>query len=200
MGTGGSPCTVHPLTPERWSDLETLFGSRGACGGCWCMFWRLSRAEFKAAKGAGNRRALKRLVASGIPPGLLAYQGDQPVGWCAVAPRAQYPALERSRLLKPLDTEPVWSISCLFVARAHRRKGISVELLRAAANYVRRNGGRIIEGYPQAPKDKRAAIPDVFAWTGLASAFIKAGFRECARPSPTRPIMRLMLSNPNSRK
>lgn len=155
------------------------------------MFWRMSRARFETEKGPGNKRAMKRLVTSGAVPGLLAYLDGAAVGWCAVAPRAEYPALQRSRLLKPLDDEPVWSVSCLFVAKPYRRRGISVELLKAAVEYVRRQGGRIIEGYPTEPRGK--VVPDVFAWTGLASAFRRAGFRERARPSPTRPIMRQTL-------
>jgi GNAT superfamily N-acetyltransferase len=152
------------------------------------MFWRLSRREFDAGKGAVNRQAMKELVESGVSPGILAYDGDQPVGWCAVAPREQYPALNRSRLLKPLDDQAVWSVSCLFVAKSHRRKGVSVELLRAAVRRVREQGGRLVEGYPKEPRED--SVPDVFAWNGLASAFRRAGFKECARPAPTRPIMR----------
>jgi GNAT superfamily N-acetyltransferase len=178
---------IRPLTMSRWKHLEALFGERGACGGCWCMFWRLPRAEFQRQKGKGNRQAFKTLVRKGDPPGLIAYDGRVPVGWCAVAPRASYPALARSRILQPVDGEPVWSVSCLFVARPYRRRGVSVRLLEAAADYARRRGGRIVEGYPVEPP---GAAPDAFVWTGLASAFRQAGFREVARRSPTRPIMR----------
>jgi GNAT superfamily N-acetyltransferase len=179
---------ICPLTPARWKDLEALFGERGACGGCWCMFWRLPRAVFERQKGSGNRQAFRRRVQKGDPPGLIAYDGRTPVGWCAVAPRAQYPALARSRILQPVDGEPVWSVSCLFVARPYRRRGVSKRLLEAAADYVRRRGGRIVEGYPVEPKEKKVA--DAFVWTGLASAFRQAGFHEVARRSQTRPIMR----------
>src|SRR2546427_4723800 len=89
----------QPLTPPRWSDLERLFGERGACGGCWCMWWKLPHADFIKDKGAGNKRALKKIVARGPVPGVLAYAGGQPVGWCALEPRANYPRLERSRVL-----------------------------------------------------------------------------------------------------
>lgn len=179
----------HSLTPDRWGDLEALFGERGACGGCWCMWWRLKRSEFEKQKGDKNKAAFKAVVDSGGAPGILAYADGNPIGWCAIAPRETYSALERSRVLKPLDEKPVWSIVCLFIAKPYRRKGVSVELLKAAADYVRKRGGKIVEGYPIEPR--AGAMPDAFAWTGLASAFRQTGFTECARRSPTRPIMRL---------
>ncbi len=179
---------VHPLTPHRWQDLERLFGPRGACGGCWCMWWRVTRSQFAKQKGAGNRRALKKLVESGEVPGLLAYADGEPIGWCSVAPRETYPVLERSRTLKRVDDAPVWSVACFFVAKPYRRKGVTVELLRAAVEYARKHSARHIEGYPVEPM--KDAMPDVFAWTGLASAFRKAGFVEVLRRSKGRPIMR----------
>lgn len=183
---------IHPLTPDRWEDFEALFGKNGACGGCWCMLWRLPRKEFDAAKGDGNREMMKALVASGAEPGLLAYFGKEAVGWCATAPRADYPALERSRILKPVDEQPCWSVACLFVHRKYRKQGVATELLKAAAKHVRRRGGKILEGYPVEPRGDKP-IPAAFAWTGVPSAFIAAGFKEVARRSETRPIMRMLL-------
>jgi len=188
----------HPLTTARWRDLERLFGERGACGGCWCMWWRLKRSVWEKQRGAGNRRALKKLVDSGTAPGVLAYANGQPVAWCSVAPREDYPVLENSRVLKRVDAEPVWSVVCLFVARPWRRKGITAELLRAAAHYAAQHGATIIEGYPVEPK--KGVMPDAFAYTGLPSAFLKAGFQEVARRSPTRPIMRRFLRRAQPRK
>jgi len=178
----------EPLTPDRWDDFATLFGENGACGGCWCMTWRVRRSEFNKNKGEGNRLAMHGLVESGEVPGIIGYLDDEPVGWCAVAPREQYPALERSRVLKRVDDLPVWSVSCFFVRKDQRNKGLTVQLLRAAVEYVRQLGGRIVEGYPVEPRTGK--MPAVFAWTGIASAFIKAGFEECKRHSETRPIMR----------
>ena len=178
----------HPLTPERWADLEELFGPRGACGGCWCMWWRLSRSQWTKQKGAGNRRTFRKLVQAGNPPGLLAYSQGRPVAWCALGPREIYPVLERSRTLARVDDRPVWSITCLFVARPFRRRGVTAKLLAASVQWARRRGARIVEGYPVEPR--QAALPDAFAWTGTASAFRKAGFGEVARRSATRPIMR----------
>lgn len=179
---------IHPATPDRWNDLKKLFGKQGACGGCWCMWWRLRRSEFEKRNGAGNRRALKKIVDTGEAPGLLAYSDAEPVRWCSLAPREDFSALERSRILKPVDDKPVWSIVCLFVAKTHRRKGVTVRLLKAAAAHARSHGARIVQGYPVEPR--KAVTPDVFAFTGLASAFRKAGFKEVARRSETRPIMR----------
>src|SRR5262249_28019804 len=154
--------------------------------GCWCMTWRRSRAEFVVGKGAGNKAAFKAVVKKETPPGVLAYSDDAPIGWCAVAPRECYVALERSRVLKKVDDLPVWSISCLYVARAFRKKGVSVELLKAAVRFAGENGATVVEGYPVEPKSPQT--PGVFAWTGTASGFLKAGFAEHHRGSPTRPI------------
>ncbi|MBM3836830.1 MAG: GNAT family N-acetyltransferase [Verrucomicrobia bacterium] len=181
--------TFRPLTPERWPDLQALFGERGACGGCWCMTWRLKRADFLRQKGDGNKAAFRKIVKSGQVPGVLAYADGQAIGWCAVAPRKVYTFLERSRVLAPPDERPVWSVTCLFVAKPFRQAGVSSQLLRAAAEHASRHGARIVEGYPVVPRKSR--MPDAFAWTGTLSAFRRAGFKEVARRSPTRPIMRI---------
>lgn len=138
----GKPATLRfaPATPERWPDLAALFGARGACGGCWCMYWRQTRAEYEKRKGAGNRRALRKLVTAGPPPGLLAYADGQPVGWCAIAPREIYPTLARSRVLAPLDAAPVWSATCFFVARPYRRQGLTA---RRSSKAIRWKRGKV---------------------------------------------------------
>ena len=178
----------HPVTPDRWDDFEVLFGERGACGGCWCMWFRLKRSEFERQKGEGNRLAMKAIVESGEVPGILAYADGQPVGWCSVAPREAFGVLQRSWVLKPVDEQPVWSIACFFIAKPYRRKGLMGRLIEAAANYAAARGARIVEAYPVEPK--KAEVPDVFAYTGLVSAFRGARFVEVARRSDTRPIMR----------
>lgn len=155
------------------------------------MWWRLTAKEFDAKKGEANRLAMKAIVDSGRVPGILAYHEGKAVGWCAVAPREEFPRLERSRLLKRVNKEPAWSLVCLFVARSYRRQGVSESLLRAAAQHAKQSGARIVEGYPVEPK--KESIPDLFGYHGLASAFRAAGFKEVARPSPTRRIMRYVL-------
>ena len=156
------------------------------------MYWRLARSDFMRQRGEMNRKAFKNLVDSDKVPGILAYVEGQPIGWCAVALRETFPRLERSRILSRIDDKPVWSVVCFFVAKAFRRKGMSVRLLTAAADYVRKQGGKIVEGYPVEPK-KDWAPPDPFVYTGLVSAFRKAGFVEVSRRSKTRPVMRYVL-------
>jgi len=182
---------VHPVTPARWDDLAKLFGPRGACAGCWCMWPRVTSAEFRAGNGDQRRRAFKRIVARGDRPGLIAYVGGEPAAWCAFGPRAEYRRLATSKTFAPVDDEPVWSVLCFFVARPFRRRGLSVRLLEAAAAHARARGARILEGYPTEPGSGRAA--DAFVWTGLASQFRRAGFSEVVRRSRTRPIMRRTL-------
>jgi GNAT superfamily N-acetyltransferase len=155
------------------------------------MYWRLPRSRYDAGKGAPNKRALRSIVAAGKPSGLIGYRDQEPVGWIAVAPRPDYEGLGRSRILQPVDDQPVWSVTCFFIARKHRGTGVSVALLESAARHARRKGARILEGYPTEPRSGRMA--DVFAFTGTAAAFQRAGFREVARRSATRPIMRLDL-------
>ena len=155
------------------------------------MWWRLKRSEFERQKGEANKQAMKAIVEAGEIPGIIAYIQGRPVAWCSVAPREQYPVLGRSRILKPVDETPVWSVVCFFVDKSHRNRGMILRLLRAAIEYVKQQGGKVVEGYPVDPKKKR--MPPAFVWTGLVSAFKKAGFVECIRRSETRPIMRFYI-------
>jgi GNAT superfamily N-acetyltransferase len=184
--------TFRPATAARWSDVEELFGERGACGGCWCMFWRLPRKHFDAGKGAGNKRAFRKIINAGERPGVIAYVGREPIAWCAIARREDYIALERSRILKPVDEQPVWSISCFFVKKPYRRRGISAKLLRAAVDFAASQGAKIVEGYPVEPSMEK--MPDPFLWHGVPTAFRAAGFKEVLRRSKSRPIMRFVIS------
>jgi GNAT superfamily N-acetyltransferase len=124
-------------------------------------------------------------------PGILAYVNNQTVGWCSVAPRVDFPVLEKSRFLKRKDSKPVWSVVCFYIHKIFRKKGMTVELLRAAKKYVKMEKGRIIKGYPV--ESKLGETADAFACTGLASAFLKAGFLKVERRPESRPIMRLFI-------
>ena len=156
------------------------------------MFFRQSGAEFQRGHGAPNRRAFHRLVKAGAPTGLIAYAGKEPVGWCGLAPRAQFSRLARSPLLEGRDAaeKRVWSVVCFYVPSRHRRVGATKQLLDAAVLHARRRGANAIEGYPIRGKRK---VSDLSAYHGFSSTFRAAGFREVARPTPGRALMRRML-------
>jgi GNAT superfamily N-acetyltransferase len=182
---------IHPLTPERWADLEELFGPRGAYGGCWCMWWRTTRKEFEACQGESNRKALKKLVDAGQVPGLIGYDQGKPAAWCALGPRGDFPSIGRSRVLKPIDDTPVWSLPCLFVGKDFRGQGLAEKMIRGAVDFVRAQGGKVVEAYPTVPR--KGKLPPVSTFMGFPDVFARVGFVECARPSEARMIMRLVI-------
>ena len=190
-----STLDIHPLTPDRWPDLETLFGPNGAYSGCWCMFLRLDSKSFDAGcrgGGAENRRAFRAIVRSGSEPGLLAYRGGVPVGWVAVAPRSEYGRVLRSPVHKPVDdVRDVYSVSCFYVARSERGHGVADALLGEAARFARRQGAQVLEAYPSDTGAARKPADQV--WRGTLAQFRRAGFEVIARRRPARPIVRLAL-------
>lgn len=193
-GTGDAAgLAIRPLTPERWSDLETLFNASGCAQArnCWCMYYRRSGASPAPARGTraqADRAALKTLVDAGRPPGLIAYRGKTPVGWLSVGPRADYAKLARSPVMKPVDDQPVWSVVCFVVPPAHRGQGIARALLDGAIAYAREQGATLIEAYPV---DRPGRSDDDALWFGTKSMYDAAGFEEVARRKPQRPVMRL---------
>ena len=155
------------------------------------MTWRLSRSQFKANEGKGNRAAMRVLVDSGQQPGVLFYQDGRAVAWCAVAPREEYVRLAASKVWAPVDDQRVWSVSCFFVDKKFRGRGFSVEVLKAAVEFAHSRGATIVEGYPQELKEK---LPPAFVWMGVMPTFERAGFHEVARRSAKKPIMRSIVS------
>jgi GNAT superfamily N-acetyltransferase len=184
---------LQPVTKDLWNDLEELFGKHGAYGGCWCMWWRIKRSEFDKQTGEGNRKALRRIVDSGTVPGILAYFNGKPIAWCSIAPREQFPVLDRSPVLKRFDNNPVWSIVCFFISKAFRRKGLSRLLIKGAIEYAKNNGAMIIEAYPVDKESSKNTSLDAF--TGFAKTFYSLGFEEVIRRSDKRPILRYYVNS-----
>lgn len=185
---------THPLTPDRWADFEALMGPKGGAEGCWCMLWRLPAAVYKDSRGAANRQAMRARVRDGIcPPGLIAYRDGTPAGWISIAPRAEFPRMAASRIFAPVDDLPVWSVTCFFIKPGNRGQGVASALLAAACGFAASHGARVVEGYPIDPLGERYA--NAFAWTGPMRVFESAGFREVARRSEKRPIMRKEVSH-----
>ncbi|WP_284735805.1 GNAT family N-acetyltransferase [Dongia deserti] len=177
---------IRPLAPDLWPALEDLFGKSGASNGCWCMYWRIGRAYHERPR-EENRQALRKIVRRGPPPGLLAFDGDLAVGWCQLTPRDALPWLYQTRWFERVDERPVWSISCFYVRRGYRRQQVMSELIAAAVKAAKRAKVPVLEAYPV-----DTAVPNATrnVFTGTASAFARAGFKEVARRASARPIMR----------
>ena len=190
MEIEGQLFEFRPLISEDWDSLEQLFGKRGAMGGCWCMFWKQTQAEFNKMHGEPNRLEFKSLVESGTVPGVLAYQGNETAGWCAVEPRESYSRLGRAKVLAPVDDQPVWSITCFYIGKQYRRKGLMRGLLNAAIDWAISNGAHIIESYPF---DTQQGVRSSAAYMGVIPVYLENGFVEVMRRSPRRPIMRKYL-------
>jgi len=187
-GRTSAAIDVRPVRASDWPALEALFGERGACGGCWCMAWRLAPAQWEAGRGARNRRALKRLVEGETPVGVLALDSGRAVGWCSTGPRADFRGLTSKRSLATDWDERTWSVTCFFVEKAWRRRGLGKHLLEAAVRLAREHGATRVEGYPAPLPKSGEELPAAFAWTGLAQVFRRAGFRSMAKVPGKRPI------------
>ena len=166
--------TTVDVTPNSWKHIEELFGSNGACGGCWCMSWRVAKNEkLEDIKGTEAKKRFKKLITSGKAHGALAFLGDEVIGWCSFDKRIDYLKLDRAPSLKCDDAKDVWSIPCFFIKKGFRGKGVATALLKHSVNSLQQRGVKIIEGYPVRLEKE---LPAAFVWTGTLSLFEKAGF------------------------
>lgn len=175
---------VRPLTLDLWPSLEDLFDTKGPCSRCWCMYGRIG-AAYRKRPAEKNKAAFQEIVRRGPPPGLLAFDGDLPVGWCQLTPRDAVPALDRFGRLARVDDVPVWSLSCLYVRIGYRRRGVTAALIAAAVKAAKRAKAPALEAYPL-----DATVSPSASGSGFASTFARAGFKVVARRNPARPIMR----------
>jgi GNAT superfamily N-acetyltransferase len=184
---------IRPVTAENWDDLARFFQGHGNPNYCWCMTWRVSSREFRGLASSGRQAALRERVLSGQPVGLLAYDGDEPVGWCSVAPRESYARLERSPKRPRLDDRPTWSVVCFFLAPGARGRSLPAEMLRQAVRVAGEHGAQVVEGYPVDPvqgADGESVAPPSFRFMGYRRAFEQAGFSDVTPPGNNRTIMR----------
>jgi predicted GNAT family acetyltransferase len=188
------PLRVVPLTPDLWPAFERLFGKQGACAGCWCIHWRVPRADYIAWRGPKAKAFFKRRVMKGPPPGVLAFDGDEAEGWLQIGPRADTPQWNSTRrATAPLndsdaEDERVWGATCFYIKSSARGQGVMGALVKGGTDYARANGARFVEACPIDGK-----VGNVDAYVGLKSVFERARFKEVARRKPNRPLMRLAL-------
>ena len=175
---------IQELTADLWPVLEDLFGAKGACNGCWCMYWRIG-SDYRKRPSAANKAAFQEVVQHGPPPGLLAFDGDVAVGWCQLTPRDAVPWLDRTWRLQRVDDLPVWSLSCFYVRKGYRKQGVTAALITAALEAAKRDGAPAVEAYPL-----DATVTPSASGTGYLSTFARAGFKIVAQRVPPRPIVR----------
>lgn len=166
---------IRPVAAETWDDFARLFEARGGPHHCWCSIHRFPRVHRMSS--AEKRDSMHRLVKGAVPIGVLAYDGEMPVGWCSIAPRETYAKLERSRTMPRVTAAetPTWTVLCFFVPRPHRGRGITHALLRGAISYARSKGAGVLEGYPF----DSAGISSTHR--GHSSVFQEGGFQRDGR-------------------
>ena len=171
--------TFNEVTSDRWPDLERLFAARGGPKACWCMVLRDT-----VATSEGKRAAMRDRVLAGTPVGILAYRGDDPIGWCSVAPKSTFGRLGKDAGISPPDANGVWSITCFFVPRTERGHGLLAQLLDAAVHVAQRHGARLVEAYPVDPDSPS------YRFGGFVQNFERAGFEEAGLLGTRRHVMR----------
>lgn len=183
--------SFQSLKTSNWKQFEELMGEKGGCGNCWCMYFRLPTKTFQENKPDGNKKMMKQLVNNGMPQGLIAFMNKKPAGWIALAPREDYTKIENSRVFKRIDDKPVWSISCFFIKKEYRHKGLSRQLIKGAVDFAKRKKIKILEAYPAIPYSQK--VPHPFLWVGVLSSFLKNDFTIVKQSSKSRAMVRLEL-------
>ncbi|MET0812014.1 MAG: GNAT family N-acetyltransferase [Microbacterium sp.] len=162
---------------STYADVKTMVGPKSPDSDvCWCLSYRLPPKENQALHRKARGRRMSALMRLG-PPGVLAYDGDEVVGWAAVHPRADT-AFATNRRIPHVDDVDVWSIWCIRVRPGHRGQGISHALLRGAVDFARDSGAPAVEGYPVDNKGEKVDL--TMAYVGTRALFRKAGFRKAA--------------------
>jgi GNAT superfamily N-acetyltransferase len=189
---------VRPADPDRWDDVVTVMGTRGDPSRCWCQFFHRRGQDWETATTASNRERLCGQIADArVPPGVLAYDGDEPVGWCQVAPKADFARLLHSPSSAPPRDEPdppeLWAVTCFVVPPRRRRRGVAAELLAGAVEHADAHDANAVEGYP-VDAVARASVSSAELYHGTLTLFLAAGFHEVRRPSPTRVVVRRSLA------
>lgn len=189
---------LRELKRTDWPAISQLFGTKGACGGCWCMFWRLERGGklWEENKGEPNRRAFKKLLEAGQVRGVLAFDRAVPVAWCSFGRRIEFPRTERMKAYAKNnreDTDQVWSINCFYIANGYRGIGLAERLVEKAVKGIKRRKGKLIEAYPVTLTKAGEKLPPAFSHTGPEIVFERQGFQLIQSLSQSRPLYQLSL-------
>jgi len=164
---------THPVTPDRFEDFADVINPNRRATHCWCLSHRLQAKDIEELGRGSREQAMRALCEREHPPGVVTYLDGTPVGWCNIGPRAEIPRLAQSRLIRPVDDLPVWSIVCVVVRSGHRRKGVTGHLLEGAVAYAASSGAPAVEAYPVDPQGR---MDTTMAFVGTREMFERAGF------------------------
>lgn len=190
---------THPVTADRFEDFADVINPNRRATHCWCLSHRLPAARIEELGQGSRERAARALCAAEPPPGVVTYRDDLPVAWCSISPRSAIPRLASSKLIRPIDDLPVWSIICVVVRSGHRRQGVTTALLEGAVAWAASQGAPAVEAYPVDPTGDRMDL--TMAFVGTRSMFSKAGFEvvgttDAVASRMPRLVMRRHLSAP----
>ena len=165
---------THPVTPDRFEDFADVVNPNRRASHCWCLSHRLPASQVEELGRGSRERAMRSLCEREHPPGVVTYRDGVPVGWCSIGPRSDNPKLAASRLIRPVDDLPVWSIICVVVRGGHRRQGVTTPLLEGAVAWAASEGASAVEAYPVDPAGERMDL--TMAFVGTRAMFEKVGF------------------------
>ena len=165
---------TRQVTPDRFEDFADVINRTRRVNHCWCLSHRLQAAEIEQLGGGNREQAMRRLCERDHPPGVVTYRDGEPVGWCNIGPRTEITRLTGSRLIRPVDELPVWSIVCVIVRPGHRRQGVTAHLIEGAVAYAASHGAPAVEAYPVDPSGR---MDVTMAFVGTKSMFEHVGFR-----------------------
>jgi len=165
---------TRPVTPDRFEDFAAVINPNRRDTHCWCLAHRLGAKDIEELGGGSREQAMRRLCERENPPGVVTYRDGEPVGWCSIGPRSEIPRLAASKLIRPVDEVPVWSIICVVVRSGHRKQGVTDHLIEGAVRYAASRGAPAVEVYPVDPEGR---MDLTMAFVGTRPMFEKAGFR-----------------------
>lgn len=196
MGADAPRWETHPVTPERFADFADVINPTRRADHCWCLSHRCTAGEI-AELGESREQAMRALT-DAEPQGVVTYRDGEPVGWCSIGPRSHITRLTRSKLIRPLDDLPVWSIICVVVRSGRRRQGVTAAMLEGAVAYARAHGAPAVEAYPVDPPGR---MDLTMAFVGTRAMFERAGFSvvgttDAVASRMPRLVMRRPLGSP----
>jgi len=180
--------SIRPLSVETWKDFEQLAQKHnGVWGGCWCTAFHPRSPEQRQSSEA-TKAYKERLVREDRAHAALVYDGDVCVAWCQFGPPQELPNIYHRKEVESKMTMPDWRITCIFVDRDHRKKGLSFAALNGALELIKDLGGGIVESYPQDTQGKKTS--NSFLYNSTRQIFERAGFSYEGKKGKNHCIMR----------